>query len=53
LAWLIVPLPAIHAALIWGGLTTSPVRWAHIRYFVDRRGRVTGTARLPHSDQQA
>jgi hypothetical protein len=53
LTWLIVPLPAVHASMIWGGRMTSPVRWAHIRYHVDRRGRVTGTARQPHSDQSA
>ncbi len=53
LTWIIVPLPAAHASVIWGGLITSPVRWAHIRYIVDRRGRVTDIVRHPHSDQSA
>ncbi len=53
LTWMIMPLPAVHASVIWGGLITSPVRWAHIRYIVDRRGRVTAVTRRPHSDQSA
>ena len=53
LTWMIVPLPAVHASVIWGGLMTSPVQWAHIRYTVDHRGRVTGIERRPHSDQSA
>lgn len=53
LSWMIVPIPVVHASMIWGGLVTSPVRWAHIRYVVDRRGQVTGTVRQPHSDQSA
>jgi hypothetical protein len=53
LTWLIVPVPAAHASMIWGGLVTSPVRWAHIRYRVDRRGRVVGMTRRPYPDQSA
>jgi Glycosyl transferase family 21 len=53
LTWMIVPLPAVHASVIWGGLITSPVRWAHIRYIVDRRGQVTDIVRQPYSDQSA
>jgi Glycosyl transferase family 21 len=53
LVWLLVPLPAFHASVIWGGAVTSPVRWAHVRYIVDRRGRVTDVTRRPHSDQSA
>ena len=53
LNWMIVPIPAVHASMIWGGLVTSPVRWAHIRYLVDRRGRVTGAVREPHSGHSA
>lgn len=49
LNWMIVPIPAVHASMMWGGLVTSPVRWAHIRYVVDRRGQVTGAVRQPHS----
>jgi hypothetical protein len=48
LAWTILPAPAFHASVIWGGFVTSPVRWAHIRYMVDKRGRVTEVARRPH-----
>jgi hypothetical protein len=51
LVWLILPLPAFHASMIWGGFVTSPVRWAHIAYVVDRRGRVTDVTRRPHSDK--
>jgi hypothetical protein len=50
---MIVPIPAVHASMIWGGLVTSPVRWAHIRYLVDRRGQVTGAVRQPHSGHSA
>ena len=49
LVWLVLPLPVFHASVIWGGLAASRVRWAHIRYVVDRRGRVTGATRRPHS----
>ncbi len=51
LVWAILPIPAFHASIIWGGIVTSPVRWAHIRYVVDKRGRVTEVTRQPHSDQ--
>jgi Glycosyl transferase family 21 len=51
LAWTILPAPAFHASVIWGGFVTSPVLWAHIRYIVDKTGRVTEVARRPHSDQ--
>jgi hypothetical protein len=51
LIWMIVPLPAVHASMIWGALVTSPVRWAHVHYLVDRRGQVTGMTRQPHSDR--
>jgi glycosyl transferase family 21 len=53
LVWLILPLPAFHASVIWGGFVTSPVRWAHIGYVVDRRGRVTDVTRRPYYDQSA
>jgi len=49
LVWTILPVPAFHASVIWGGVVTSPVRWAHTRYVVDRRGRVTGVTRQPYS----
>ena len=51
LAWTIMPTPAFHASVIWGGFVTSPVVWAHIRYIVDKTGRVIEVARQPHSDQ--
>jgi hypothetical protein len=46
LAWTLLPAPAIHASVIWGGLAASRVVWAHIRYAVDARGRVTEAIRL-------
>jgi Glycosyl transferase family 21 len=49
-AWAILPAPLFHASAIWGGLVTSPVRWAHIRYAVDRSGRVTAVSRRPFSE---
>jgi hypothetical protein len=50
LVWLILPLPGFHASVIWGGFVSSPVRWAHVHYLVDRRGRVVEVMRRPHSD---
>lgn len=50
-AWTLVPAAAAHAALIWGGSVTSPVAWAHIRYAVDKAGRVTEIVRRPHADR--
>jgi Glycosyltransferase like family 2 len=50
LVWLILPLPGFHASVIWGGFVSSPVRWAHIHYLVDRSGRVVEVMRRPHSD---
>ncbi len=49
-AWILLPGPGSHAALIWGGFITSPVIWAHIRYIVDKAGRVTAVDRRPHPD---
>lgn len=48
LAWAILPAPAFHASVIWGGSVISPVRWAHIRYMVDRKGHVIEATRLPY-----
>jgi hypothetical protein len=48
LAWTILPIPCFHAGVIWGGFVTSPVRWAHIRYIVDSKGRVVEATRQPH-----
>jgi cellulose synthase/poly-beta-1,6-N-acetylglucosamine synthase-like glycosyltransferase len=44
----ILPAPAFHASVIWAGSVTSPVRWAHFRYMVDRNGQVTKATRLPY-----
>src|SRR5216683_7600566 len=51
LAWTILPTPGFHASVVWGGVVTSPVVWAHIRYIVNRTGQVIEVARRPHSDQ--
>jgi hypothetical protein len=51
LAWTILLPATFHASVIWGGFVTSPVLWAHIRYIVDKTGRVIEVARQPHSDQ--
>lgn len=50
LAWTILPAPAFHATLIWAGYLASPVVWRHVRYVVDRTGRVIGVSRRPYSD---
>lgn len=49
LAWAILPAPAFHASVIWSGFVTSPVTWRHVRYAVDKTGRVIDVARRPHS----
>lgn len=51
LVWSIVPLPAFHSSVVWGGFVASPVRWAHVDYAVDRRGRVTRATRRSDFDQ--
>jgi hypothetical protein len=51
LAWMILPAAAFHASVIWGGFITSPVVWRHVRYVVDRAGRVVGVSRLPHASR--
>jgi len=51
LVWAILPAPAFHVSVIWGGLVTSPVVWRHVRYVVDRTGRVIDVIRRPYSDQ--
>jgi cellulose synthase/poly-beta-1,6-N-acetylglucosamine synthase-like glycosyltransferase len=51
LVWTIFPVAVFHASVIWGGFVTSPVAWRHIRYVVDKTGRVIDVARRPHSDQ--
>jgi len=51
LVWTIFPGAVFHASVIGGGFVTSPVAWRHIRYVVDKTGRVIDVARRPHSDQ--
>lgn len=51
LVWTIFPVAVFHASVIGGGFVTSPVAWRHIRYVVDKTGRVIDVARRPHSDQ--
>jgi hypothetical protein len=50
LVWAILPATAFHVSVIWGGLVTSPVVWRHVRYVVDRAGRVVEVIRRPYSD---
>jgi Glycosyl transferase family 21 len=50
-AWIFLPGPGLHAAMIWGGVVTSPVLWAHVRYVVDKAGRVLAVDRRPYPDQ--
>jgi cellulose synthase/poly-beta-1,6-N-acetylglucosamine synthase-like glycosyltransferase len=51
LVWTILPAPAFHASVNWGGFVTSPVVWRHICYAVDRAGRVIDVVRRPYSNQ--
>jgi hypothetical protein len=51
LAWAILPGVAFHASLIWGGSIRSPVVWRHVRYVIDRAGRVAGVSRFPYPDR--
>jgi hypothetical protein len=51
LAWILVPTPAFHASVIWAGRVTSPVLWRHVRYIVDKAGRVIDVCRRPYSDR--
>jgi hypothetical protein len=46
LVWTILPIPCFHASVIWGGVVTSPVVWANIRYVADSSGRVVEVTRL-------
>jgi len=50
LVWTFLPAAAFHASVIWGGFVTSPVVWRHIRYIVDKTGRVVEVTRRPHFD---
>jgi hypothetical protein len=51
LAWATLPGVAFHASLIWGGFIRSPVVWRHVRYVIDRAGRVASVSRFPHPDR--
>jgi hypothetical protein len=48
LVWSFLPAAAFHASAIWAGFFYSPMVWAHVRYTVDRRGRVIGAVRSPY-----
>jgi hypothetical protein len=49
LVWTILPAPIFHASVIWGGAVRSPVVWRHVRYAVDKTGKVIDVARRPYS----
>ena len=53
LVWTILPAAVFHASVIWGGAVTSPVVWRHVRYVVDKTGRVIDVSRRPYSDEPA
>jgi cellulose synthase/poly-beta-1,6-N-acetylglucosamine synthase-like glycosyltransferase len=53
LVWTILLAPVFHASVIWGGALISPVVWRHVRYVVDKTGRVVGVSRRPYSDKPA
>ena len=48
LVWSFLPAAAFHASAIWAGFFYSPIVWAHVRYTVDRQGRVIEAVRAPH-----
>ena len=48
LVWSFLVAPAFHAAAVWAGFFYSPMVWAHVRYRVDRHGRVLSAVRLPY-----
>jgi cellulose synthase/poly-beta-1,6-N-acetylglucosamine synthase-like glycosyltransferase len=45
LVWATLPLAAFHASIVWAAVLRSSVVWAHVRYRVDRRGRVVAASR--------
>jgi hypothetical protein len=51
LVWTILPALVFHASVIWGGVIASPVVWRHVRYVVDKTGKVIDVARRPYSDK--
>ena len=51
LIWAVLPGPAFHASVIWGGFVTSRVVWRHISYVVDRTGQVAEVTRQPYSER--
>jgi Glycosyl transferase family 21 len=48
LIWATLPIGAFYVGLIWAGAVASPIRWAHVRYALDRSGRVYATRRYPY-----
>jgi hypothetical protein len=39
-AWTILPLPLVGSALLCASFAASHIAWAHVRYTVDKTGRV-------------
>jgi cellulose synthase/poly-beta-1,6-N-acetylglucosamine synthase-like glycosyltransferase len=48
LAWTILPALVFYVSVIWASIVYSPVRWAHIRYTMDARGRVRSASRFSY-----
>jgi hypothetical protein len=48
LVWATLPIGAFYVGLIWAGAVVSPIRWAHVRYALDRSGRVSAARRYPY-----
>jgi cellulose synthase/poly-beta-1,6-N-acetylglucosamine synthase-like glycosyltransferase len=48
LAWTILPALVFYVSAIWASIVYSPVRWAHVRYTMDARGRVRSASRFPY-----
>jgi hypothetical protein len=46
--WSFLPAVVLHVSAIVAGCFYSPIVWAHVRYTVDRQGRVVSAVRLPH-----
>jgi hypothetical protein len=48
LVWSFLPAIMLHVSAIVAGWIYSPIVWAHVRYRIDRQGRVVSAVRLPH-----
>jgi Glycosyl transferase family 21 len=47
LIWAVLPSVGFYVSVIWGSAFASQVRWAHVRYTLDRSGRVVTARRYP------